>query len=94
MATRRENLLRRRAEWKAAAVVALGGCCVCCGETHVDYLQFDHIDEDASKDVGIRSQTLFRQVALRLRDDIQLLCANCHQVKSLKARGIEASCKH
>lgn len=63
----------------------MGGKCVSCGLTDRRVLQIDHINDDGHLDRefghGVR---LARYISSGKRaiDDLQLLCANCHHLKS------------
>ncbi len=72
----------RRARLRA--IEAYGGACVCCGETHTTYLQFDHIHGDGRRHLK-QERRMLHNILKRegWPDYIQLLCANCHQAKTV-----------
>ncbi len=81
---RRED---QRDQWKSrlGAIIVLGGKCAHCGYCANDAaLQIDHIvpllDHTRS---NIRSQrTFYRNIINGARDNLQVLCANCHIIKT------------
>jgi len=92
----RDAVLARGRAQKAAAhaklrrlvLVAYSGespSCACCGETHVEFLEIDHINNDGAmhrQTVGSGSTRTLRW----LRDNgfpagFQILCRNCNQAK-------------
>lgn len=80
----REVRLRRRAN----AVAALGGECVECGyDKDIRALQFDHINGGGGKErkSGIIGAAFENAIIRGERDDIQLLCANCNQIKMFES---------
>lgn len=64
-----------------------GSCCVCCGEHNIKYLQLDHINNDGNVErrslpPSIRGGRFYKLVlSQEKRNDLQLLCANCHNAK-------------
>lgn len=66
---------------------ALGGRCVCCGETDHRALTIDHINPCGRK----RPKDIYRRVRSEgyPRDRYQVLCLNCNQMK-----GDGAACPH
>jgi hypothetical protein len=78
--TEKERKLRLK------AIYTLGGQCACCGETEVEFLQFDHIHSTGSleRGLGICTKKLLRRLAAgEMRHAVQLLCANCHFSKTI-----------
>jgi hypothetical protein len=69
------------------AIEHLGGVCLHCGySANVQALTFDHINGDGylERKLGIRpSNARLSQQILDGRDDIQLLCCNCNQIKKV-----------
>jgi len=62
---------------RITALVHYGGKCVCCGETRVEFLTFDHMNNDGNKDRkknGITKVTL--SIWRMTRTDIRVLCYN------------------
>jgi len=62
-----------------------GSKCVCCGESHIDFLAIDHIHGDGTKHrnvIGGTSQTLYRWIKKHnFPNSFQLLCHNCNHCK-------------
>ncbi len=83
--TRKQDRERRR-KIRIEAIVAYGGECVCCGETEMAFLTFDHIDGDGDK-ARKRDKAAGSSLPQWLKNrnyppGIQLLCANCHLAKT------------
>jgi 1,2-phenylacetyl-CoA epoxidase PaaB subunit len=77
----------RYSVWRAAAIGALGGKCVCCGETEPAFLEFDHVNDDGyrhRKEKGYRTWRFFASI---IEDTcmykVQILCANCNRAKEV-----------
>ena len=70
----------RRRRYKQERVNLLGGCCVGCGETNIDLLQFDHIDR--TKKTGVISRLTNEQLKTELYN-CQVLCKDCHRIKTM-----------
>ena len=86
--TREEVLARakvRRDRQRQRAIEALGGRCVCCGESTPEFLELDHVDPRGGrfdrKNLGISQAELQRRVSMGARN-VELRCSNCHRVKS------------
>lgn len=65
------------------AIAELGGRCVVCGESELGVLQIDHIIP--VRRPSAKHSTTWNTVSQILRgekENLQLLCANCHQRKS------------
>ncbi len=70
----------------------LGGACVVCGNTDVRVLEFDHINNNGKQHReriwgnvgGGGTGTPFWVVAYpeEANEELQLLCANCHAIKT------------
>lgn len=79
---------------KIGALIVLGGQCVKCGYVgNIDALQIDHIKPiggEAKRRKGASSsynQTAFyRSIIDGLRENLQVLCANCHAIKTVNER--------
>src|SRR5438046_10761531 len=70
---------------------ALGGKCVKCGFTDVRALQVDHIDATTKRNAepgGVLLYRLLRHGTRQLKD-FQLLCCNCHCIKTFEDRECE-----
>lgn len=81
------------AYWRATRLVALGllgGCCCRCGFADERALQFDHVDGDGYLErQGGRSNPTGRAVRSVLNGErrrYQILCANCHSIKTSEQR--------
>jgi hypothetical protein len=86
--SRKEQNREKRIE----VVMRLGGRCVCCGITEIDFLAIDHIHGGGLKDLrerGIGNT----EVAVRMdnfdRTKYQILCHNCNM-----AKGFIGYCPH
>ena len=80
---------RRRV--RVEAIQHYGGKCVCCGEDHLEFLCFDHINNDGAEH---RKKMVDRSIAPWLRrnnypEGFQILCHNCNM-----AKGIYGKCPH
>ena len=79
---------------KIATLRALGGRCVRCANDDPRVLQFDHINNDGYLDKRKGYRTPYYRAAQLLRAEgldaakavFQLLCANCHMIKTSEAR--------
>ena len=75
---------RRAKAWAAKCefLKRLGGECVRCGNNDIRVLDVDHIDP--SKKRKPRNGTVPARLALWKREvnNLQLLCANCHRIKT------------
>ena len=70
----------RRRKKKQERVNRLGGCCVGCGTTNLDALQFDHTDRTVKTNaVGRLSNS---QLEIELLT-CQVLCKDCHRIKTM-----------
>lgn len=78
-----------RGYWKirrGEAIDALGGKCLRCGIDNYDVLQVDHVNGDGRVDRKARSDyAILRSIATGATDGYQLLCANCHIIKTQTA---------
>jgi 5-methylcytosine-specific restriction endonuclease McrA len=73
---------------RAGCISAYGSKCVCCGISNQKYLQLDHINNDGAdhrKAISIDRGGSMYTWAFRnnFPDNLQLLCANCHQAKTV-----------
>jgi 5-methylcytosine-specific restriction endonuclease McrA len=83
-----------RARLRAKAIHIMGGKCQRCGFDDHRALQFDHVQalRRGSSGVGRRGHSgvaVYRQVIRGRTDGIQLLCANCHVIKTLVEDGAD-----
>ncbi len=71
---------------KSECIQSYGEKCVCCGETNIKYLQLDHINNDGGKhrnEIGAGINVLKWAKKNSFPKSLQLLCANCHQAKTI-----------
>jgi len=82
-----EKSLKRHRKIRETILTLYGNCCCCCGISNLKYLQLDHKNNDGNLERASLPPTLrggrFYQHILKQgkRDDLQLLCANCHNAK-------------
>lgn len=74
---------RRYGPSRDAAIEALGSACAWCGIEDVRVLDIDHIFGGGSKERARKDRIKFyKEVVAGERDDAQLLCLNCHRIKT------------
>lgn len=79
---------KKRAQYKEIVFGMFGRACMGCGFSNVLALQLDHklpIKRKSDQSRGFNSGTaLWRKVAVGIfpKSDFQLLCANCHAIKT------------
>lgn len=76
---------RRRAEQRAQAILILGGRCAWCGLSNPMCLEIDHIRPVNRRTNGVeqhRSDRLVASVVSGNTEGLQLLCSNCHTIKT------------
>ena len=64
------------AKRRRAHILALGGKCVCCGESNMAFLQIDHINDDGATDRRSGHRRSYSYAS-----PVQVLCANCNYAK-------------
>lgn len=69
----------------------LGGKCVRCGETNHMLLEFDHIDP-FMKSMDVSSHITSSNVIQTEIHKLQLLCKECHKIKSREDNSISKMC--
>lgn len=82
---------RRRQLDRVVIIEMYGGKCNCCGVTEFQFLTIDHVNNDGVSDRasilgdGRRHSSRMYRYLMRSgrRDDLQLLCWNCHMAKDL-----------
>ena len=76
---------------KDQVLIKYGGVCICCKENYLPYLEIDHINGGGTKEVQKLGGGRYLHMLLELpkRDDLQILCANCHTAKTKRE-----SCLH
>ena len=90
-----ENSRNYRHQLRKEALDAYGGKCVCCGETEICFLAFDHINGGGRKHRQETSHGMGNRLYLWLKtnnypkDVYQLLCHNCNM-----AKGFYGQCPH
>lgn len=79
-AAKRKAMLAHRRRQRARVIEAMGGACATCGEADPIVLELDHVNEDGNKDRRRPGgpMRIYREVLRGERDDLMLLCANCH----------------
>lgn len=87
----RDRHAKQRFETKARIIAKLGGCCKRCGFSDHRALQFDHIDGGGAKErksSGFDWWSWIKKLDLmqlpELEGKIQILCANCNQIKKVE----------
>jgi predicted HNH restriction endonuclease len=76
---------RHRHKMRLAAIEFLGGRCECCGLDVPEVLEFDHREPILRKRNGIKTRdttSLAREIISTGGAGFQLLCANCHALKT------------
>jgi 5-methylcytosine-specific restriction endonuclease McrA len=79
---------------RVIVIQALGGCCKTCGYTDdIRALQLDHINDDGYEDRRGKGKIgkIYRYYVNKLdeaKDILQVLCANCHAIKTSISREI------
>jgi hypothetical protein len=84
-----KTMAMRYREQRTFCLEKYGNKCVCCGESNVEFLAFDHIDGGGTqhrKKVGNITTWIVRN---NFPDNIRILCHNCNQ-----ARGYYGYCPH
>ena len=74
--------------YRAEALVAYGGTCVCCGEDWYDFLHIDHIEHgtgNAQRAGGLYGNRLLWWLRKHgYPAGYQVLCANCNHAKGMR----------
>lgn len=80
----KSNLRKYRIELKSEIIIAYGGKCACCGESHSDFLTVDHKNNDGAihrKKVSIgKFYTWLKRN--NYPPEFQILCWNCNMAKA------------
>lgn len=74
---------------KAKVFAILGGRCKKCGNKDIRVMQIDHIEPQRCKgEIGhaLLDMILKGKIAIK---KLQLLCANCHQIKTYNERKLK-----
>lgn len=83
--TKQERDARHAAKLKRLVVEYLGGKCAHCGNDDIRVLTIDHVHGGGRADYAVRGTHGIRRDIIagkRKRDDFQVLCANCHLIKT------------
>lgn len=87
----RDRHAKQRYETKASIIDKLGGSCKRCGFSDHRALQFDHINGDGAKERNSEGfdwwswvKKLDTMTIEDLSNRIQILCANCNQIKRIE----------
>lgn len=82
-----------RREWvreiRKKAIQALGGTCILCGYSDVRALEIDHIIPLHQSKGRTNQVSLFLSVVRGETENLQLLCSNCHAIKTYNENFIE-----
>ena len=81
---RLEHAKAHRDKRRAHCIEYLGGKCVVCGTTH--NLQFDHIKREGKKYTITEKITNYFTILKEELNKCQLLCVDCHKVKTKSER--------
>jgi hypothetical protein len=74
---------------RACIVEKLGNKCISCGYTDIRALQIDHINGGGGSERKIYGWKYFKYLnELKNLSDYQLLCSNCHSIKSYNEKYI------
>jgi 5-methylcytosine-specific restriction endonuclease McrA len=88
---RREVQRRSRVKMRGMAIDALGGCCIECGIADHRVLEFDHVTPiqwrtNGKVKMNGQQNTNTINAMVKTGEDpaavYQLLCANCHKIKT------------
>ena len=75
----------RRRQLRLEVLALYGGKCACCGESDARVLTFVHVNGGGGEErrlPGTKSSGFLYALKREHREDIQILCANCHQAKT------------
>ena len=81
--THRETQKQWHQNRKLQVILAYGGKCACCGETEIEFLAVDHINNDGAahrKKIGHASGSNIHRWLIRnnFPEGFQVLCHNCN----------------
>ena len=82
----RKSHAKRLLRYRQEAIVLLGGECAQCQCKDIRCLQIDHIIPLQGKQ-RIVSETFYRSIIQGLTENLQVLCANCHAIKTYYENG-------
>jgi len=87
-AERRSQFNEQRKQRKLKLIEILGGKCVDCGQVpHLAAFEFDHVNGEKVKNVGIMLSTHSWKAILAEALKCELVCANCHRVRTSNRTG-------
>lgn len=69
---------------RAEVIAMYGGSCVCCGESALDFLVLDHINDDGKSHRELVGRGYAMYMWVKKNDcpsTLQVLCANCNTAK-------------
>lgn len=81
--------MKARKEVRLQAILAYGGFCSCCGESEMDFLALDHVNNDGTFDRDSKGRRKGgEKIYRKLRREnyppgYQILCSNCNWSKHL-----------
>jgi hypothetical protein len=85
---RRKTANNRHDERKRQLVEILGGKCLDCGcVPHLAAFEFDHVNGDKVKNVSLMLSTYSWEDILAEALKCELVCANCHRVRTARRTG-------
>ena len=68
---------------RKAAIEHLGAKCLHCGNADIRVLEIDHTDGGGHRERSSKNRISFwRDITSGVRTDAQVLCANCHRIKT------------
>jgi hypothetical protein len=76
----RKSLKKLRAKLRQEAITLLGGQCVQCQCNDIRCLQIDHVLPCKGK--RLVTYQFYRSIIQGQTDNLQVLCANCHAIKT------------
>ena len=83
------NAIRRELRRKHAAIVAREKSrpCVDCGVTYPPYvMDFDHVRGEKLKEIGVMRGTVSTRVLLAEIAKCEVVCSNCHRIRTHRRR--------
>lgn len=90
---RLESAKKRHKERRLIVINHYGGKCACCGESTIEFLAIDHINNDGNKERKRRGNIgnhRFKDIINRkFPKNLQILCHNCNC-----AKGFYGKCPH
>lgn len=89
--TNKDKCKLYRQKIKTKVIEKYGGKCACCGETKIEFLVIDHINNDGGKErkqkygsqFGASYSWYLELKRMPIRKDLQVLCYNCNAAKSI-----------